>query len=149
MAKTNIPSFNAAVEKYRHLDLILKYLNLAYSQVIYPSLEYIVVAIVVLAFVGAFRIHGVIRYALGIIAFICYMALLITFRSAAVFHKWSQIIRYRWRTFPVDKNIQRLYKNLRELKLMMGSFGFVDTTHILTITGIILDSSISFLIIKQ
>ena len=77
-------TFPTLTEKYRHLQLLLKHFNLAYAPVALLSMETVVVVVVVLAFVGACRIDGMIRYALGILAFVCYLVVIISFGTSAV-----------------------------------------------------------------
>jgi len=109
------------------------------------------VGVIILSFVGAFKIDGIIRYALGAIGLVCYMALVITFRSSAEFNSRSKALLRRWRGILGKNNPEnrRIYATLREFKISVGSFGYVDTTLILMLSGIILDNFINFLIITD
>ena len=141
----------AGARKYRQLEVVLQYLNRAYSPMIYPSTEYILVGVIIFALVGALKSEGPMQYGLGFIALACYLALAATFRSAAEFHARSQKLLQNWRGIlnRHDPAEPRILKTFPELKLKIGSFGFVDTTLILTLSGVILDNSISFLIITS
>jgi len=134
-----------------HLELLMKYFNLGYSGVVLPCTEYGLVAVVSLSFVGAIRIEGIIRLALGIIALVCYLAIVVTSRIAAEFNSRSHSLLQNWKTQFIKKDAlnHRTYQTLRKLKIMISSFGYVDTTLILTLTGVILDNSIDFLIITR
>ena len=143
-------SFTMATKKYRQMELLVKYMNRAYSTIVLPTTEYVLVAIIFLGIVGAFRIDGPSRYALIIIALVCYIALVITFRAAAELGRRSRRLLCNWkRLLPKNRNRieHRIHGTLREFRITIGSFGYVDTTLILTLSGIILDNTINFLLI--
>jgi len=96
-AANNIKTFKTGVLTYRHLEVVLKYLNRAYSPMIFPSTEYFLVGIVIFALVGALKSSGVIQFGLGFIALVCYLALVVAFRNAAAFYASSQTLLQSWK----------------------------------------------------
>jgi len=109
------------------------------------------IGVIILSFVGAFKIDCIIRYALGAVGLVCYLALVVTFRSSAEFNSRSKALLRRWKGLrgKYDPDKRRIYITLREFEISIGTFGYVDTTLVLTLSGIILNNFINFLIITD
>jgi len=143
--------FAFLVVKYRHLELLLNSLNHAFSRLMIPAIQYICGSVVIVSLVSCFRIEGLLRYAMGAMALVMYIMLLISFNTMAEFHVRSQALLQKRKQIlgQSSPEVRRIYETLRELKIEIGSFGFVDKTLILTLTGIILNYSITFFIITS
>jgi len=140
------------VERYRTLALLVTCINRAYAPIAVPTGASLLVGNITLAFVGACRIDDANRYSLAISAITDYATLLILFRTAAHLNTLSLHLLRKWRVGLPNRSVgiqHRILRTLRELRINIRSFGYVDTTLILTLSGIILDNSIDFLIFTR
>lgn len=136
-----------SLHHYRCLQLWVAKFNRVIGPFLFPIGEIILMVLSTLGIVGVIRYPGVVGLVVGNIGITAYVILYSVLRFSATVHTRSEEVIGRWKCRARGPFARQL-RTLRPVSVTVGSYFFVDMGLILTATAMIVDNSITLLLVE-
>jgi len=146
---SRIPLTSEALRYYHWYELWFAKANRVYGRLLFPAAQVILIILSTLGVVGSIKYDGVVRLMVSNIGAMAYIILYVVLRLSSMSNSRSLAAIQRWKSEAFNAHERRAVRALRPLRIYIGTYCFVDMCLILTTTNMIIDNSISILLLEE